>query len=677
MSRHRHIRNIEYEDDYGADDLGTSPSDSDYLATSPNTAAQYLYRRDNDEPADSAFDQAWQDNNYNQQLEVAIEQLQDRMGVFAEEHTDDALAEALEACDLNVDDAVSYLMGEDEALLGKKKRPKGAKQGKGNALKKKIETSDVDGRGEKSGETTVGTFPASAAVSTTPAKTSPKSPFVHGGLAISTTAKVGKGDAGPKRSPKASPKGSPKGTPPLSPREPGEETRKTAGGATMPSNPPLTAEHKTPHGLPAVNLVVLGHVDAGKSTLMGQVLFQVGEVTQRQMHKYEHESKQQGKASFAYAWVLDEQESERVHGVTIDVGVTEFETPRRRVALLDAPGHRDFIPNMISGAAQADCAILVVNATVNEFEAGFHADGQTKEHALLARALGVSQVVVAINKLDTVDWSQERYNQIVNEVEPFLRQSGFREKNIRFIPCSGLTGENIRERTSESLNAWYDGQSLLEMIDTFDPIVPQLEAPLRFMIHDVFRSTGIGQTISGKVESGVLRARDYLLVMPLNEVCQVKCIESQSERVSFLQSGCRADVGVEFLNSSIDISKISSGSVACDPQHPTKAVKKFVARLITFQLDRPITNGYQADLYSHNCHEAAVVRKIVGLANKSTGEITQKARCLISHVSGVVQIKLNRPVCLESYSDFKALGRVTLRESGKTIAAGVVTEILS
>jgi elongation factor 1 alpha-like protein len=215
---------------------------------------------------------------------------------------------------------------------------------------------------------------------------------------------------------------------------------------------------------PNLNLVVVGHVDAGKSTLMGHLLYALGQVSERTMKKYQRDSDRLGKGSFAYAWVLDETEEERNRGITIDVALTQFETPHRMITLLDAPGHRDFVPNMISGASQADVAILVVDATKGEFETGFEYGGQTKEHSLLARGLGVSQMIIAVNKMDTVEFSQERYNFIRSQLDEFLRSIGLQHSQIFYIPCSGLLGENLVQSSSEHLKTWYRGPTLLEQI---------------------------------------------------------------------------------------------------------------------------------------------------------------------------------------------------------------------
>lgn len=219
---------------------------------------------------------------------------------------------------------------------------------------------------------------------------------------------------------------------------------------------------------PLINLVIIGHVDAGKSTLIGHLIYKLGCISQKNMHRYETDSKKIGKASFLYAWILDETEEERSRGITMDIAQSKFETQNRIVNVLDAPGHRDFIPNMITGAAQADASLLVVDATCGEFEAGYHAGGQTREHTLLIRSLGVSQIAVVINKLDNVEYSQERYLTIVSKLTTFLKQAGFKEQDVNFVPCSGLTGENLTTRCQvKSLRDWYNGPCLLEVIGKF------------------------------------------------------------------------------------------------------------------------------------------------------------------------------------------------------------------
>ena len=232
----------------------------------------------------------------------------------------------------------------------------------------------------------------------------------------------------------------------------------------------LSEYNKNPNtGKPHINLVVIGHVDAGKSTLMGHLLYLLGFVSKKAIHRYETDSKKIGKNSFLYAWVLDETQEERSRGITMDIAQSRFETDKRVVTLLDAPGHKDFIPNMITGATQADVALLVVDATKGEFETGFESGGQTREHTYLIRSLGISQLGVVVNKLDNCDWSQDRYNDITSKLSAFLKQVGFKEQDVTYVPCSGLTGENLHQRSKlEALCSWYSGPSLVEIIGIYN-----------------------------------------------------------------------------------------------------------------------------------------------------------------------------------------------------------------
>ncbi|PIO27823.1 hypothetical protein AB205_0148930 [Aquarana catesbeiana] len=276
-------------------------------------------------------------------------------------------------------------------------------------------------------------------------------------------------------------------------------------------------------GKQLLNLVVIGHVDAGKSTLMGHLLYLLGHVNKRTMHKYEQESKKAGKASFAYAWVLDETGEERQRGVTMDVGMTKFETKSKVITLMDAPGHKDFIPNMITGAAQADVAALVVDASRGEFEAGFEAGGQTREHALLVRSLGVTQLAVAVNKMDQVNWQQDRFREVTSKLGHFLKQAGFKDSDVFYVPTSGLSGENLAKCSQiPDLTSWYKGPCLIDQIDSFKAPQRSTDKPFRLCASDVFKDQGSGFCVTGKIEAGYIQTGDRILAMPPNETCTVK-----------------------------------------------------------------------------------------------------------------------------------------------------------
>uniref|UniRef100_A0A3Q3XD34 HBS1-like protein n=1 Tax=Mola mola TaxID=94237 RepID=A0A3Q3XD34_MOLML len=425
-------------------------------------------------------------------------------------------------------------------------------------------------------------------------------------------------------------------------------------------------------GKPLLNLVVIGHVDAGKSTLMGHLLYLLGNVNKRTMHKYEQESKKAGKASFAYAWVLDETGEERDRGVTMDVGMTKFETNSKVVTLMDAPGHKDFIPNMITGAAQADVAVLVVDASRGEFEAGFEAGGQTREHALLVRSLGVTQLAVAVNKMDQVNWQQERFQDITSKLGHFLKQAGFKESDVFYIPTSGLSGENLATRSSLSeLTSWYPGPSLLGQIDAFKPPQRSIDKPFRLCVSDVFKDQGSGFCVTGKIEAGYIQTGDRILAIPPNETCTVKGITLHDEPLDWAAAGDHISLTV----TGMDIIKINVGCVFCDPKEPIRVCTRFRARILLFNIEVPITQGFPVLLHYQTVSEPATIRKLISVLHKSSGEVLKKKpKCLTKGMNAIVEIQTQRPVSLELYKNYKELGRFMLRYVGSTIAAGVVTE---
>jgi elongation factor 1 alpha-like protein len=268
--------------------------------------------------------------------------------------------------------------------------------------------------------------------------------------------------------------------------------------------------------------------------------------------RFETESKKAGKSSFAYAWVLDETGEERTRGITMDIAMTRFETEKKIVTLLDAPGHKDFIPNMIMGTSQADVAILVVDSRPGEFEAGFEAGGQTREHAILARSLGVTQLAVAVNKMDATGWSENRFNEIAQKLGQFLKQAGFRDSDVKYIPCSGLTGVNLTHSAkTDELSSWYRGPCLVDRIDAFKHVQRPVEKPFRCCVSDVFKIGGSGITVSGKVASGHVQAGDIVTVMPAGDPAQVKTISVHEEASQWASAGDHLTLTL----TDIDISK--------------------------------------------------------------------------------------------------------------------------
>ncbi|CAG8600773.1 12930_t:CDS:10 [Funneliformis mosseae] len=399
-------------------------------------------------------------------------------------------------------------------------------------------------------------------------------------------------------------------------------------------------------------------------------------VNEKTMRKYERDSSKIGKSSFAYAWVLDETGEERSRGITMDIAITKFETEHRRFTLLDAPGHRDFIPNMISGAAQADVAILVVDATTGEFEAGFDANGQTKEHALLVRSLGVQQLIVAINKLDVVNWSQDRYKEIMAKLNPFLTQAGFKKDKVIYVPCSGLTGENLLKR-SENVLEWYSGPTLVEQIDQFEPPIRLLEKPFRLSVSDFFKG-GIGSmggvTVAGRIEAGNIQIGEGVTVIPGGEHGVVKGLEVNNSSSKWAVAGD----SVLMTLAELDIIQLKIGSILCSISHPVPVTSHFLAQIVVFEIIKvPITRGFPVILHRQSLNEPAIITKLISILDKSTGAILKKnPRCLVKSSNAIVEIELsNRPIPLETFKENKELGRIMLRKGGETVAAGIVTNV--
>lgn len=428
-----------------------------------------------------------------------------------------------------------------------------------------------------------------------------------------------------------------------------------------------------------LNMVVIGHVDAGKSTLMGHLLHLLGTVDDRAMHKHKSMSEREGKGSFAFAWVMDASEEERKRGVTIDVGQAHFETRTKSVTLLDAPGHLDFVPNMIIGAAQAEVALLVVDSTPNNFESGFSAGGQTKEHALLARSLGVRQMVVVVNKLDAVGWSQERFETVRDLVSSYLTKAvGFRAAQLQFVPCSGHKGINVVDCTEPALSRWYTGPTLMGCIDAFTAGAEKdVRKPLRFYVTEVLGrgEAGIsGMGLAGKVEAGFVAVGDQLLLMPLRQLVTVKSLKLQNGTTpQWARDGDSLEMGVAGQEDSV----FGVGDILCDPQHPIPVVRKFRAKLVVFQPPRPILKGDSMILHMHSISAQCHVSRLRSIVDKS-GNVTQKKPRMLPHkCTAIVDVRLDRPLCMDVFEESAQFGRFLLRTNSKSAAAGIVTSLLT
>ncbi|CAD0043426.1 unnamed protein product [Aureobasidium pullulans] len=397
-----------------------------------------------------------------------------------------------------------------------------------------------------------------------------------------------------------------------------------------------------------INVVVIGHVDSGKSTTTGHLIYKCGGIDKRTIEKFEKEAAELGKGSFKYAWVLDKLKSERERGITIDIALWKFETPKYMVTVIDAPGHRDFIKNMITGTSQADCAILIIAAGTGEFEAGISKDGQTREHALLAYTLGVKQLIVAINKMDTTKWSEARYQEIIKETSGFIKKVGYNPKHVPFVPISGFNGDNMIEVSSNC--PWYKGweketkakatgKTLLEAIDAIDPPSRPTDKPLRLPLQDVYKIGGIGTVPVGRVETGKIMGGMVVTFAPAGVTTEVK--------------------------SNVSVKEIRRGN-GCD---------SFNAQVIVLNHPGQVGAGYAPVLDCHTAHIACKFSELVEKIDRRTGKSVEAAPKFIkSGDAAIVKMVPSKPMCVEAFTDYPPLGRFASVVKSDKQGAGKVTK---
>ncbi len=367
-----------------------------------------------------------------------------------------------------------------------------------------------------------------------------------------------------------------------------------------------------------INIVIIGHVDSGKSTLMGHLLYLQGQVSDKTMQKYEKESKKIGKNTFHFAWAMDEGTEERKRGVTVDIAYKNFETTRKKVTAMDAPGHKDFIPNMISGTSAADAAILVIDSNKNAFESGFFLGGQTKEHAVLARSLGVKQLIVCVNKLELMEWSQERFNYIEAQVRDYLNNLDYKDEDIFFLPVSGLKGTNLAERESKIPQlTWYEGPCLIDIIDKLEEPARDISGPVRFSISDCGQTTinslqGIGAF--GKLQSGVIYEDSEYLILPLGVKTKIRSLTVDNQKNSFIKAGQSGEL---LLNLEKQVSEeIRCGNIICSLDFPVPVVTSFRSQIITLDIKSPLSIGQSVILHCLNQKSPAKIKKIEKIFSK-------------------------------------------------------------
>ena len=407
-----------------------------------------------------------------------------------------------------------------------------------------------------------------------------------------------------------------------------------------------------------MNIVFIGHVDAGKSTCVGRLLYETGALSEQVLRKYKEEAEKLGKATFEFAYEMDTLKEERERGVTIDVSHKKFETPKFEFTIIDAPGHRDFVKNMITGASQADAAALVVSAK----------DGvqpQTKEHAFLAKVLGINQFIVLINKMDAINYDEAKYKEVKDELEKLLKGMGYDISKLIFIPTSGYKGDNIAKKSENT--PYYTGPTLLEVLDTFTVPPKPADKPLRLPIQDVFTITGHGTVPVGRVETGNMKINEKVVFMPSGATGEVKKIEMHHQEMA--EANCGDNVG--FNVKGVDKKDIRRGDVLGSSSNPPTVADEFTAQVVVLNHPTAISVGYTPVLHIHTAQFAA---KIIEIVEKKGQE--GKADFIKTGDVAVVKFKPLKPIVIEKFAEFPPLGRFAIRDMGQTVAAGVVLDVV-
>lgn len=439
-----------------------------------------------------------------------------------------------------------------------------------------------------------------------------------------------------------------------------------------------------------INIVVIGHVDSGKSTSTGHLIYKCGGIDKRAIEKFEKEAQEMGKGSFKYAWVLDKLKAERERGITIDIALWKFQTKNYYVTIIDAPGHRDFIKNMITGTSQADCAVLIVASSTGEFEAGISKNGQTREHALLAYTLGVKQMIVGVNKIDNTDppYSESRFEEIKKEVESYVKKVGYNPKSVAFVPISGWHGDNMIEPSPNM--GWYkgwattkvdndkkehkaSGKTLLEALDAILPPTRPSGKPLRLPLQDVYKIGGIGTVPVGRVETGTIKPGMIVTFAPAMVTTEVKSVEMHHESMPEAFPG--DNVGFNVKN--VSIKDIKRGMVASDSKNdPAKETKNFLAQVIILNHPGEIHAGYQPVLDCHTAHVACKFTELKEKIDRRSGKVMEEAPKMVKSGDAVMAVLTpSKPMCVEAFSEYPPLGRFAVRDMRQTVAVGVIKSV--
>merc|ERR1712241_948829 len=435
-----------------------------------------------------------------------------------------------------------------------------------------------------------------------------------------------------------------------------------------------------------INIVVIGHGDSGKSTSTGHMIYKCGGIDKRTIEKFEKEAQEMGKGSFKYAWVLDKLKAERERGITIDIQLMKFLTKRYDVTIIDAPGHRDFIKNMITGTSQADCAVLIVASSTGEFEAGISKNGQTREHALLAYTLGVKQLIVGVNKIDNTEppYSEKRFEEIKKELEGYVKKVGYNPKAVPIIPISGWHGDNMLEPSENTkwFKGWSketakgkkeEGTTLFEALDAILPPERPKDKPLRLPLQDVYKIGGIGTVPVGRVETGIIKPGMVVQFAPSGLSTEVKSVEMHHESLPEAEPG--DNVGFNVKN--VSVKDLKRGFVASDSANdPAKAAENFKAQVIILNHPGEIRPGYSPVLDCHTAHIACKFAEIQQKIDRRSGKVLEEnPKSVKSGDACMAVMEPQKPMCVEPFTDYTPLGRFAVRDMKQTVAVGVIKEV--
>ena len=414
---------------------------------------------------------------------------------------------------------------------------------------------------------------------------------------------------------------------------------------------------------PHVNIVFVGHVDHGKSTTVGRLMFDSGNIPEQDMRKLKDLAQQLGKSGFEFAFVMDNLKEERARGVTIDLSHKKFLSQKYEYTVIDAPGHRDFIKNMITGASQADVGVLVVAGTEGVM-------AQTKEHVFLMKTFGVGQIAVLVNKMDTVNYDEAKYKAVKEQVGNLLKTVGYNPETVPFIPASALQGDNIAKK-SENMS-WYSGPTLMEQLDIFKEPEKPTKLPLRLPIQDVYNITGIGVVPVGRVETGVMKVGDKVVVVPGREGTGVtgecKTIEMHHEQV---QEAIPGD-NIGFSVRGIGKKDIARGDVLGHVDNPPTVVSEFEAQIVVLNHPSVLTVGYTPVFHIHTSQIACQFVELTAKLNPADGSVLQEKPDMLKNGDAArVKLRPTKPVVIETMKEIPQMSRFAIRDAGQTVAAGM------